>query len=335
MATNKNAQLRYKILDRCFRNSGKQYFNQDLLDACNKALYEFNGDQSGIQRRQLYDDIRFMESEEGYSIPLDKIKDGKKTYYRYSDLSFSIHNQPLNETEVDQLQSAMMVLSRFEGLPQFEWVRDLIPKLLPGANETHTASMSFDQNQYLTGLEYIGQIFEAISNQQVLDIEYQDFKSDESYIINCHPYFLKQFNNRWFLKGLNTSNEVEDWTIALDRIKSIAIHNSEYIQSNINWDEYFEDIIGVTMPADQKLTKIKIWFAPTTAPYIITKPFHGSQKKVKHNDKGLTIQIEIIPNYEFYQKLLHYSSASKVVTPKSVRDQMIDRLNTAIGYYNV
>ena len=55
------------------------YFIEDLLEEENKALEDFNCQGSKIERRQLYDDIKFMESETGWSIPLERIKQGKKS----------------------------------------------------------------------------------------------------------------------------------------------------------------------------------------------------------------------------------------------------------------
>lgn len=40
MPTNKNAQLRYQILDRCFSNRHRKYTIEDLVDAVNDALYD-------------------------------------------------------------------------------------------------------------------------------------------------------------------------------------------------------------------------------------------------------------------------------------------------------
>ena len=128
MPNNKNALIRYQALDRCFRNPGRRYYWENLLEACNKALLDFDPASDGIQRRQLLDDIRFMESEQGWSIPLERHKEGKRVFYRYDDLKFSINNQPINETEAHQLKSALLVLSRFKGLPQFEWINEIIPK---------------------------------------------------------------------------------------------------------------------------------------------------------------------------------------------------------------
>lgn len=53
MSINKNAYLRYQILDKCFSNKYKIYFIEDLLDEVNKALEDFNGSGSKIERRQL------------------------------------------------------------------------------------------------------------------------------------------------------------------------------------------------------------------------------------------------------------------------------------------
>ncbi|MCX7745260.1 MAG: WYL domain-containing protein, partial [Flavobacteriales bacterium] len=105
MSVNKHAIIRYQALDRCFRNPGRMYFWEDLLEECNKALLDFDPSCKGIQRRQLFDDIRFMESAAGWSIPLARHRYGKRVYYRYEDLSFSINNQPLNELEAEYIKS--------------------------------------------------------------------------------------------------------------------------------------------------------------------------------------------------------------------------------------
>ncbi len=80
MPTNKNATIRYHALDKCFRNPGRRYFWEDLTDACNQALRDFDPACEGIQRRQLLDDIRFMESEQGWSAPLERHKEGKRVF---------------------------------------------------------------------------------------------------------------------------------------------------------------------------------------------------------------------------------------------------------------
>jgi hypothetical protein len=125
VATNKHAIIRYQTLDKCFGNPGRRYYIDDLIEACNKSINEFTGIDIDIKRRQIFEDIKFMESAQGWNVPLAHVRDGHKVYYRYSEKSFSINNQPLNETEENQLKEALLTLSRFKGMPQFAWVDEI------------------------------------------------------------------------------------------------------------------------------------------------------------------------------------------------------------------
>lgn len=336
MSTNKHAIIRYQTLDKCFRNTGKRYYIEDLLEACNNALYEFDPNSLGIKKRQLYDDVRFMESSQGWSIPLEKVKDGRRAFYRYEDVSFSINNQPLNDNEAEQIKSAMLVLGRFKGLPQFEWVNELIPKLDQTFNLSNQNQeiISFDTNEFLVGTEYISLLFKAIQNQQALNVSYQSFKSEKKQEIQFHPYHLKQYNNRWFVFG---KNEVYDnlTNLALDRIKSIEHASLKFDASQmIDFEEFFEDVIGVTKPDDIALTKITLKATPQLAPYIKTKPLHGSQKKIEELEDGFTFSIEVIPNYELNKKILSFGNGIQVLEPTKIREAIKEELLKTIEKYN-
>ena len=137
-----------------------------------------------------------MESEQGWSIPLEKVKDGRRAFYRYEEASFSINKQPLNDAEAEQLKSAMLVLTRFKGLPQFEWVNELIPKLDKtfGLYTKNQEIISFDNNQFLIGTEFITPLFKAIQNKQtlIMFVRAQDIKlcfmlkSTQIYLLITH-----------------------------------------------------------------------------------------------------------------------------------------------------
>jgi len=324
MSLNKNALIRYHTLDKCFRNPGRKYYIDNLLEECNKALYEHNPSSDGIKRRQLFVDIAFMESKEGWSIPLEKIPDGKKKIYRYEDMSFSINNSPINEFDAEQIKSALLVLSRFKGMPQFKWVEEIIPKLEQafGAKDTEKEIISFDSNQYLKGIEYLGVLFNAILYKKVLEVEYKSFKSEKPNISIIHPYYLKQYNNRWFLFGKSSLFETLS-VRALDRIISLKEVDEKYIK-NTKYDfaEYFDDVIGITIPKDGVLELIELQFSLKQSPYILTKPIHGSQKNKLLNNNGVAITIEVIPNYELKSLLLSFGREVKIISPNWLRDEI-------------
>ena len=335
MSVTKYAIIRYQVLDRCFRNSGRMYFWEDLLEECNKAIEEYDPNSSGIQRRQLFDDIKFMESDAGWSIPLARYRYGKKFFYRYEDLKFSINNHPLNDSETEQIKSALQILSRFSGIKQFEWVDEIIPKLESkfGLIERKGDVINFEDNIDLKGRDFISPLFNAIINERVLLVRYQDFKSLEPYEFAFHPYYIKQYNGRWFVFGLNSGNQMPNWNLALDRIESISETSETYLKSNIIWNEYFEDFIGVTRPMDAVLQEVVLKFSNEVAPYVLTKPLHLSQK-YKHQPNGLEIRIKVIPNYELEKLILSFGEQVKVVSPELLMERIKNRLTKALNYYH-
>ena len=334
MSTNKNATIRYQALNRCFRNPGRKYYIDDLIEACNEAMLDIDPISSGIKRRQIYDDIKFMQDSKGFDAPIESFKDGRKAYYRYSDTSFSINNQPLNEQEAQQLKEALLTLSRFMGMPQFDWVEEIKARLEQSFNlKTEENILSFEENPFLTGREYIGELYNAIINKQVLIIKYKPFKSNEAIEYILHPYHLKQYNNRWFLWGLN--NEYGNLTnIALDRIQSFKTSKTTYKQNNeIDFNEYFDDVIGVSINPSEKPQKILLKVDSDLFPYIKTKPLHGSQKVKGYETDFTIIELNLQLNYELEAMILSYGEKLEVLEPKDLKDKIIERIDKVSKKY--
>jgi len=326
MSTNKNATIRYQALNQCFRNPGRTYYIDDLIKACNDSLLEIDPNSTGIKRRQIFDDIKFMRDSKGFNAPIESYKDGKKAFYRYSDLSFSINNQPLNEREALQLKESLTTLSRFKGLPQFEWVDEMKARLEVSFRlKSEEKVIEFEENQYLTGKENIGVLYDAIINKQVLKIQYHPFKRDESILMILHPYFLKQYNNRWFLFG-KSGDAKSITTTALDRIESIQIASEVYLpNTEINFEEYFEDIVGVSVPPDSKLETVILKIDNDSWPYIKTKPIHGSQKIKEQTSEYTIIELQLIPNYELEALILSHAEKIEVISPETLRKKISER----------
>jgi predicted DNA-binding transcriptional regulator YafY len=336
MAINKNAYLRYQVLDRCFRNPGRMYFIEDLIEACSTAMLELDQFSTGVKRRQLMMDFRFMESPQGWSIPLERISFGKRKFYRYTDLNFSINNQLLNEQDLNQVRSALSIFSRIKGIPHFEWMNEIIARLEQTLHLTPWQQdfISFESNEYLTGIEHLGVLFDAISFKKVILIDYKAFKSAQPESWEIHPYYLKQHNNRWFLFGhCSSANKI--LTLALDRILGIKETKIKYLENtSVDFSEYFEDIIGVSRPENISPIKIELRFTPSQAPYVLTKPLHGSQKKVSMDESGLVISVKVIPNHELEQLLLSFGDNVEVLSPGEFRVHISERLTAAVKQYH-
>ena len=327
MPTNKNAYIRYQALDKCFRDSLHRYYLEDLIDKCEEALLYYNG-VGGVSRRQIFEDIKFMESDTGWNIPLDRIKEGKKVYYRYHYPGFSINKQPLTDEEAQQLRTVIITLSRFRGLPTNEWVEDVISSLewrfkLRGRSEN---IIGFEQNEQLKGLNWLSKIIDAASNHQVVKVTYRNYKNSEVETTNIvHPWYVKQYNNRWFLFGY----EEETGKIAnkaLDRIQRISLANIPFKpNTTIDFAHFFDDVVGVSIPYDDvEKETITLRFTQTRYPYVTSKPIHKSQATV--NEKECTVSLSVKPTRELEQQILSYGSDVEVLSPESFRLQIAEKI---------
>ena len=184
----------------------------------------------------------------------------------------------------------------------------------------------------LKGVNFLVPLFNAILNKRVLSVKYQDFKSPEAYQIIFHPYYLKQYNNRWFAFGLNDANEIPTWNLALDRIVNITETDLVYRFTYIDWFDYFYDIVGVTQPEDGVAEEIKLSFSKDVAPYVMTKPIHVSQKHLL-GLHSLEVRINVIPNFELEKLILSFGEQVKVISPEDLKLRIKQRLQKSIENY--
>lgn len=341
MPVNKHALIRYHALDKCFRNFARRFYIEDLIAACNDALYNFTGSEKysdplnpGISRRQILIDIDFMESPEGWGAMIDRVRDGRRVYYRYEDPTYTIDNQPITDEELTQLRETTLMLSRFKGLPQFEWIDTMITNLedkfnLKGAERS---VIGLDNNEFASGIEYISPLFNAIINKTPLRIEYQTFdKVAFSWVI--HPYYLKQYNNRWYLIGLNGDEYKNITHVALDRIQSFETLHVPYVENTQieDFDEYFEDIVGVSFPANRQVEHVLLQFSAHRFPFIKAKPIHGSQKVI--DEPRHLISLDVIPNRELESILLGFGEDVEIIEPQSLRSSIADKIKNSYSKY--
>ncbi len=340
MPTNKNAQIRYQALDRCLSNWSCRYYIENLVDACNEALYLYNGkdEGGGVKKRQVQADLEFLESEEGYRMEIDRIREGHRIYFRYHNKHDSIKQQPINQEELNLIHDALTILKRFDGVPQFEWLNDLENRLYSTSKLRNRLDsvISFQHNPYLKGMDsYYKPVFDAIINKRVIEIVYHPFGKDARTVL-VSPYHLKQYNNRWFLIGKHEGSTYLS-NFAIDRIEGVKETSKAYeeLSKEIDFREYFSDVVGVSItnsPVEEVVLKV----SERTLGYIVTKPIHESQssKSVPLEDGFWKVTLKVQDNYELRSLLRSYGEQIEVLAPQSLRQKMKDTANAMSAMYN-
>lgn len=335
MSANKNAQLRYQILDRCFSNFRRKYTIDDLVEDVNEKLYDIYGIE--VSLRQIREDIKFMRDRMGYNAPIEAFPlEGRKCYYRYADRNFTIFNNELSVEEVNSLSQTVSILCRFRGVPSFGWIEEVVSNLEYrfGGKTVQENAVSFDQNERLRGLEHLPMLIDAATNHQSLRLLYCSFKGIEHDIV-VFPYHLKQHNGRWFLLALERGKRSPHvGTYALDRIVSVAEDDTEFVpNTEIDFATYFDDIVGVTRNAkrDTEPERVVLRFSPGRFPYVVSKPLHPSQQTLSEED--CTIQLCVHPNHELRNLIFSFIPDVEVLSPAWYREEIKQKIEENLKKY--
>lgn len=336
MPINKNAQLRYQILDRCLSNFNRKYTFEDLMDEVNDKLYDINGTQVSI--RQLRADLENMQYRP-YNAPIKSypMGFGKKHYYRYEDKNFSIYKNEMSPEEISNLRSTIEMLGRYRGIPSNAWLEEVISNLECrfGLKSNSDNVVEFEQNEQLNGLEFLSNLIDSTVKRQPLLITYRTYNGKEMTNI-VHPYYVKQFNNRWFLFGLEESEKYGKYITnkALDRfIKCMPVDNVEFIQNKeIDFKDFFKDIVGVTIPKDHPYPeRIVLKFDKKRYPYIVSKPIHHTQEVV--DDEEGTLSIFVRPNKELESQIFSFGPQVEVLEPSWLRNRIAEKIEANYKKY--
>ncbi|MDR2235653.1 MAG: WYL domain-containing protein [Chryseobacterium sp.] len=330
MSSNKNALIRYKTLDKCLKNKYRKYTLEDLIDECSEALFEFEGKESYVSRRTVQLDLQNMRSEKfGYEAPIEVYE---RKYYRYSDPEYSIHNISVNESDLKAMNNAIQILKQFKDFSMFKEMNGVIQKLEDSIHSTSQKSIiHLDKNEQLKGLEHIDILYESIAGKKVLNILYRSFTARESSSYIVHPQLLKEFNNRWFLICFHKGKM---YNLALDRMEKIGHEeNLPYIDKDLDGDEYFKDIVGVTVSDAMAPRNIIFFVDASNSPYIKTKPLHKSQEIISETEEGTLFKICVQINYELERLLLGFGDSLIVHQPRRLRLRMQEKFKMGFTNY--
>ncbi|MEI6884194.1 MAG: WYL domain-containing protein [Bacteroidota bacterium] len=325
MPLSKNSFARYQVIDACLRNKQRRFPNINvLLEKCQERL-----DRS-ISRSTIEKDLRAMKDlpEPGYYAPIafDKENNG----YYYTDPSYSINNIQVKDEDIDAIEMAATMLSRYREFHVVKRYAEAIDRILDVVNVRRILSkdefeqyVQLEKPVYTRGADYIEPVIRSIQDKTVLRIAHQPFSESHPQTRTVHPYLLKEHNGRWYLVGLDeTENDIR--TFGLERILSIGQEPGlKFRQVKFNAREYFKYTVGVIAP-QSKPPKIQLECSKQQAQYLITKPMHESQVVIREKKDSVVFGFEVHPTWEFIAMILGFREGATVISPGWFREQMRD-----------
>ena len=185
-----------------------------------------------------------------------------------------------------------------------------------------------------TGVENVQIILEAIDKKRGIECDYNSFtKSTDKHHILI-PYFLRTWEQRWYLVAEPDNHHHGQSIFALERMENIKLTEEKMVPSDdLDIEEYFDGCFGANHSDNQKPEKIRIKVNGTQVEYIKALPIHESQREVEANDEWSIFEYRIVPCYNFYQQLLWQREKIEVLEPDYVREEMKSIIEKMLDSY--
>lgn len=180
------------------------------------------------------------------------------------------------------------------------------------------------------GGKYISTITEAISESKSLEIEYQSFYDSKPRIVEVDPFWLKMYNQRWYLVANLTQDtddekeqKIDPHPYSLDRIKWMKITDKSFkYPKELTAESHFKDSVGITVDMEYDIETVQFKVYGTQQNYVATLPIHPSQSVMEQTDEYTIFQMVVRPSYELFEKLIAQQYHLEVLSPKWIREEM-------------
>jgi len=324
----KDQYQRIHLIDQILTHAQQGFTAKQILVVLNQKL-SFD-DQ--ISLRTLQNDLTALrEGDFGAQVALLEERRGRGIYYRYPEGGSTAYAFRLSPGEMQQIRQAMALLERTG--QYFVEIEQLKRKLNPLA--TNLPPIEFDDNPDYIGRNWMPRISDAIGKNTALRIEYQPFEQDP-YMLIIHPYRLREYNNRWYVCGLvePAGASSTQTVLALDRIHRIELAPEAGHKRSDFDEEYFEDVIGITVNMQEPIVRVRLEFTPSRAEYVRTKPLHRTQRGPYPARNGWQeYTIDVRTNKELIALLLSFGQDVQVVEPLRLKQEISKCLLGALSHY--
>lgn len=263
-----------------------------------------------ISSRTLERDLERIRSDFGLEIAYNKIEDG---YY------------------IDE-EKSVKVNSFFKFL-EIVSVAEIFSNSLKDSNKI-LEYVSFDDSKSFRGVEHIRPILLAITQNRKISFTHENFELKTFKHYQITPFLLKEYENRWYVIGVpNDMTEIR--TFGIDRISNIAIKGLSKLKKQKYHSQLdrFDNVIGLHIK-DTEPIEISLLVNDVHIKYLESLPLHTSQIILPKNGNGqFEVKYLLVPNYEFKTQILKMGPEAEVLSPISLKKEIITILKYTLKRY--
>ena len=189
------------------------------------------------------------------------------------------------------------------------------------------------ENRKALGTENMHGLLHAIKNNVEVSFTYCKHYDGSISRRNVQPAAIKEARNRWYLLGKDEKDGLQK-SFGLDRMTNLEITRRKFDPaSDYNPEEAYRYSFGIINGTGEEPQKVELSFTPREGRYVKSLPLHHSQQLLRKDEAETVFSYHLIPTYDFKMEILSYGDQVKVLEPASLREQIIEQLEAALGAY--
>lgn len=199
-----------------------------------------------------------------------------------------------------------------------------------------------------SGNDYLLTVLQAMKENRVLTMTYQDYFDEEPREIMLEPYCVRVFRQRWYVIGVmqnepegeepsELTNQGRIRRYALDRVQQLEITSQTFkMPHQFSVDSYFADAFGIIVEAEEydvETIRLKVYDVNHRREYLRSLPLHHSQRETEQTADYSIFELRLAPTYDFIQAILAMGDEVEVLTPEYVRLEIKKRITAMCHLY--
>lgn len=199
-----------------------------------------------------------------------------------------------------------------------------------------------------SGNDYLLTVLQAMKENRVLTMTYQDYFDEEPREIMLEPYCVRVFRQRWYVIGVmqnepegeepsELTNQGRIRRYALDRVQQLEITSQIFsMPRGFSVESYFADAFGIIVEPEEydvETIRLKVYDINHRCEYLRSLPLHHSQREAEKHEDYSIFEVRVMPTYDFIKELLSMGGEVEVISPDYVREEMKRRIEELSDRY--
>lgn len=285
----------------------------------------------GVSRRTVARDLDFLRDEERAPLAYDDARHG----FRLTDATYTLPPVTVSRREAFSFALARKLLAHYEGTPLHLDMRSVLDKIaesLEGDITIEPAWLSecvgvLPEDRVRIDPKVWAQLAGCVERREMIRARYQTFAGRVSdYVL--HPYHLLAYHGNWYVLAWNTGKDQIE-TFALSRFRRIQATGEKFTRpADFNPENYARQAFGI-MGGEEPI-KVRLLFESKLAVYVTERQWHASQEFRTRPDGRVEMCLETTGRKELIRWILSWMPDVKVLSPKSLRERIAEKLRDGL-----